>query len=218
MMVRTMGRLPRLATFCAVLMLALPLAAADFAVESGAPLPDGVSGDVKSLLKTEGITVKDPQGKVSAIYWTRQTPFVGSPAAGFGVRMETIPEGALIGLVSLPEGGSDYREQAIPAGLYTIRYALHPEDGNHMGVAASRDFSVLTPVDKDPDPAKNFPFKELVPLTLSVGNPHPTIVRLELAESSKTPHLWEGDAEHWILDLDVAGEPVGFVVHGHSEE
>jgi hypothetical protein len=39
-----------------------------------------------------------------------------------------------------------------------------------------------------------------------------------MAESSDTPHLWQDDAEHWVLDLDVAGEPVGFVIHGHSEE
>jgi hypothetical protein len=133
--------------------------------------------------------------------------------------METLPEGGMIALVRFPEsGGSDYREQSIPAGTYTMRYGLHPEDGNHMGVAASRDFGVLTPVDKDPDPAKVFPFKELMELTKQVGNAHPTIVRLEMAETSDTPHLWQDDAEHWVLDLDVAGEPVGFVVHGHSEE
>jgi hypothetical protein len=132
--------------------------------------------------------------------------------------MKTIPEGALIALVNFPNGGSDYREQSIPAGLYTVRYGLHPEDGNHMGVAASRDFAVLTPVAKDTDPAKNIPFKALVELTKTVGNAHPTIVRLEMAESSETPHLWQDDAEHWVLDLDVVGEPVGFVVHGHSEE
>jgi hypothetical protein len=213
-----MGRLPLLGAFCAVLLLVPPLVAANFSIESGAPLPDGVPDSVKSLLNADGMTVKDPQGKVSAIYWTRKAPFVGDPAGGFGIRMETIPEGALIGLVSLPDGGADFREQSIPAGLYTMRYALHPEDGNHMGVASSRDFSALTPIDKDPDPTKNFPFLELVKLTLTVGNPHPTIVRLEMAESSDTPNLWESDGDHQVLDLDVAGEPVGFVVHGHSEE
>jgi hypothetical protein len=39
-----------------------------------------------------------------------------------------------------------------------------------------------------------------------------------MAESSDTPNLWESDGDHQVLDLDVAGEPVGFVVHGHSEE
>jgi hypothetical protein len=208
----------RATAICAVLALALPLAAVDFSTQPGAALPDGTPDAVKALVRAEGVVVKSPDGKESAGYWTRQAPFEGNPAGGFGIRMKTIPEGALIALVNFPNGGSDYREQSIPAGLYTVRYGLHPEDGNHMGVAASRDFAVLTPVAKDTDPAKNIPFKALVELTKTVGNAHPTIVRLEMAESSETPHLWQDDAEHWVLDLDVVGEPVGFVVHGHSEE
>jgi hypothetical protein len=203
---------------CVVLALALPLAAVDFSTQPGAPLPDGAPDSVKALVRTEGIVVKSPDGKESAAYWTRQAPFQGDPVSGNGIRMKTIPEGALIALVNFPNGGSDFREQSIPAGVYTVRYGLHPEDGNHMGVAASRDFAVLTPVAKDTDAAKNISFKELVEMTKMVGNAHPTIVRLEMAESSETPHLWQDDAEHWVLDLDVAGEPVGFVVHGHSEE
>lgn len=217
-MVANRKSLPLAAATCAFLALALPLVAVDFTTQPGAPLPGGVQDAVKALVRAEGIVVKNPDGKVSAEYWTRQAPFQGEPVAGNGIRMKTIPEGALIALVNFPNGGSDFREQSIPAGLYTMRYGLHPEDGNHMGVAASRDFSVLTPVAKDTDPAKNIPFKELVAMTKTIGNAHPTIVRLELAESSETPHLWQDDAEHSVLDLDVAGEPVGFVVHGHSEE
>jgi hypothetical protein len=210
--------LPRALAICAALALALPLAAVDFSTEAGAPLPDSAPDAIKALVRAEGITVKNPDGKVSAIYWTREKPFEGTPAAGFGIRLKTVPEGALIGVVSFPDGGSDYREQSIPAGIYTMRYGLHPEDGNHMGVASSRDFAVLTPIDKDTEGAKNIPFKELVAMTKTVGNAHPTIVRIEMAESSETPHMWQDDAEHWVLDLDLAGEPAGFVVHGHSEE
>ncbi|MEX2301270.1 MAG: hypothetical protein WD733_10055 [Bryobacterales bacterium] len=213
------GRTIRARVFavCAAFLLALPLAAADFSIAPGVALPDGVADNVKSLLRAEGVTVKSG-AKVAVEIWAREKPFEAPPTNGFGIRMETLPEGGMIALVRFPEGASDFREQAIPPGIYTLRFGLHPEDGNHMGVASSRDFALLTPVDKDPDPAKVFPFKELIELTKQVGNPHPTIVRLEMAESSETPHLWEQDSEHWVLDLDIAGEPVGFVVHGHSEE
>jgi hypothetical protein len=207
-----------LAVWVAVLLLVLPLAAADFSTEPGVPAPDGVPDAVKALVNPEGIVVKGPDGKVNVQIWPRKAAFEGDPASGFGIRMKTIPEGALIALVNYPNGSSDYREQSVPAGIYTMRYALHPEDGNHMGVASSRDFGVLTPIDKDTEPSKNLAFKDLVAHTKMVGNPHPTVVRLEMAESSDTPHMWQDDSEHWVLDLDVAGEPVGFVVHGHSEE
>lgn len=211
--------LPRILAVCACLLLAsLPLVAADFSVEPGVAIPDDVPEGVKALVKSEGISVKNPEGKVTAEYWVREKPFEGEPTNGFGIRMETIPEGALIALVNFPDGDSDYREQSIPAGMYTVRFALHPEDGNHMGVASSRDFAVLTPLADDTEPAKNIPYAEMIVMTKKVGNPHPTIVRLEMAETSDTPNLWQSDEEHWVLDLTVVEEPVGFVVHGHSEE
>ncbi|MBI1357352.1 MAG: hypothetical protein GC160_23670 [Acidobacteria bacterium] len=191
--------------------------AADFTYEKiGAPAdaPEAI----KAMLYPEGVAVKGPNGQVIAEYWGRQTPFEGQPSSGFGIRYDFIPEGAVIALAHFTEEGSDFREQGIPTGWYTLRYALHPEDGNHMGVAPSRDFSVLTPADKDAEPAKNYDFKGLVELTKQVGNPHPTIERVELPEGDQAPNLWENDYELWVLDLPVAGEVVGIVVHGHSEE
>ena len=101
-----------------------------------------------------------------------------------------------------PEKGSDFREQSIPSGIYTLRFGLHPENGDHMGVAPSRDFAVLSPVDKDLEVEKNYDFDALVELTAEVGNPHPTVARLELPEGDDAPHLWENDYEHWVLDLE----------------
>ncbi len=121
-------------------------------------------------------------------------------------------------MVRFAQRWSDFREQSVPAGVYTLRYALHPEDGNHMGVAPSRDFSALTPIAADTEPAKNVEFKALVEMTKKVGNPHPSVVRLQLSEGDESPHLWQDDAGHQILDLKVVDEVVGIVVEGHSEE
>jgi hypothetical protein len=44
------------------------------------------------------------------------------------------------------------------------------------------------------------------------------VARLELPEGSDGPNLWQDDYEHWVLDLPIAGEVVGIVVYGHSEE
>ena len=55
-------------------------------------------------------------------------------------------------------------------------------------------------------------------LSFEVGNPHPTVARVELPEGDEAPHLWENDYEHWVLDVKAASEVIGFVVYGHSEE
>jgi hypothetical protein len=196
--------------------LSLPAAAASFTLEKTAA-PQGAPEAAASMVAGEGVAVKSGD-KVVAEYWGRKDAFEGAPSSGFGIRYDTIPEGAFIGLVHFTEEGHDFREQSIPAGWYTLRYALHPEDGNHMGAAPSRDFAVMTPADQDTELGKNFNFDGLVELTKKVGNPHPTVARIELPEGSEGPNLWQNDYEHWVLDLPVAGDVVGIVVYGHSEE
>ena len=43
-----------------------------------------------------------------------------------------------------------------------MRYALMPDDGNHLGVAPNRDFLLLVRAADDPDPAAVFKFADLV--------------------------------------------------------
>lgn len=194
-----------------------PLPAQKFTAAAGASLPDSVPAATRELLAADGVAVQSGD-VVVASFWMRNAPFEGEPASGFGVRFDNIPEGAFLGVMEFPEKGSDYREQSVPPGVYTIRFGLHPEDGNHMGVAPSRDFGLLCPVDKDTEVGENYDFDGIVELSANVGNPHPTVARLELPEGDAHPNLWENDYSHWVLDLAVAGTVVGIVVDGHSEE
>ncbi len=197
--------------------LLAPLSAASFQSETGPAPSDAIPQGTKAIIAAQAVTVKSGGTEV-AHFWMRTAAFAGDPVDGFGVRYDTIPEGAFLGVVSFPEKGSDFREQSIPSGVYTLRFGLHPENGDHMGVAPSRDFAVLSPVDKDLEIEKNYDFDALMELTAEVGNPHPTVARLELPEGGEAPHLWENDYEHWVLDLEVAGEVVGIVVYGHADE
>ena len=213
-----MRRTFAIGAFVATLIAAVPPThAQEFVAESGATVPESVPDAARELVATEGVSVKSGD-VVVATFWMRSAPFEGEPASGFGVRFDNVPEGAFLGLVEFPEKGSDFREQAVPPGLYTMRFGLHPEDGNHMGVAPSRDFALLCPAEKDLEVAKNYDFDGIVDLSAEVGNPHPTVARLELPEGDNGPNLWENDYEHWILDLAVADTLVGIVVEGHAEE
>lgn len=207
------------ATWTVVATLALtPQAFAEgFTAGSGGPAPESVPDITRQMIAPEGVTVK--AGDVAVVtFWMRSAPFEGEPASGFGVRFDNVPEGAFLGVLEFPERGSDFREQSVPPGVYTIRFGLHPEDGNHMGVAPSRDFALLSPVDQDLEIATNFDFDGIVELSAKVGNPHPTVARLELPEGDEGPNLWENDYEQWVLDLPVAGTVLGIVVDGHAEE
>ena len=211
-------RLHAIVTFLA-LAVSLPLAAADFQASAGGPPPEGLAEALSSMLQTEAVVATGPDGKVAAEFWMRSSAFEGEAMGGFGVRFDAFPEGALLGVVRFPDTGSDFREQNIKPGVYTMRFGLHPENGDHMGVAASRDFAVLITVEADKEPAKNYEFEPLTKMSMdSSGNPHPTIMRLELPDGDESAHIWQDDMEHWVLDLKAADDVIGVVVYGYSEE
>jgi hypothetical protein len=208
-----------LAVLIVLPLVSLPAPAADFSVEAAGPAPtEGVPAAVAGLLQADGVRVKGPDGTVAAELWGRKAAFEGKPAAGFGIRFDNIPEGALIGLIRFPENRSDYREQNIPAGVYTLRYGLHPEDGDHMGVAPSRDFVLLTPAAADTEATKNYGFDDMVDLSYKVGNSHPTVMRAALPDGDGGLNIWQDDHEQWVVDLKVASDAVGIIIYGHAEE
>ena len=187
------------------------LVAADFSASTGGSAsPDGLPAGMAEMIETQAVSALGPDGKIA---------FDSDPVSGFGIRFESMPEGAFLAVVRFPESGSDFREQGVKPGVYTMRYGLHPEDGNHMGVASSRDFALLSRVDADTEPAKDLTFEQLTQLSISSsGNPHPTILRLELPDSNESGNIWQDDMEHWVLDLAIPGDVIGVVVYGHSEE
>lgn len=201
----------------AVLAAAPSAWAQKYTTGSAESVPDSVPEATREMIEAQGVAVLAGDAAVVR-FWMRAAPFEGEPVSAFGVRYDNIPEGAFLGVLEYPGKSSDYREQSVPPGVYTLRFGLHPENGDHMGVAPSRDFALLSPVAKDLDIARNYEFEALMELSAEVGNPHPTVARLELPEGEDGPHLWENDYEHWVLDLKVADTVVGIVVDGHAEE
>jgi len=199
--------------------MSLPAAAGDFQAAAGGPPPlDGLAEALSSMIEPQGVVTKGPDGKVASEFWMRTSAFEGEGAGGFGIRFDAIPEGSFLGVVRFPDTGSDFREQHIKPGIYTMRFGLHPENGDHMGVASSRDFAVLIAADADKEPAKNLEFEPMTKLSMdTAGNPHPTIMRLELPDGDESANIWQ-DEENWVLDLKTASDVIGVVVYGHSEE
>jgi hypothetical protein len=85
-----------------------------------------------------------------------------------------------VGVVSLPKGMADFRGQPIPVGVYTLRYQLLPQDGNHLGVAPNPDFLLAIPVASDPNPEQGYLYKKLVALSAkTTGTNHPAVIALD---------------------------------------
>ncbi len=150
---------------------------------AGAPPADLAAG-FSSVLQKQGVKILSASGSVYCELWlTAQVPS-GPKSSEEGVALPTIPQGALLGVIRFPGAAQDRRGQSIKAGVYTLRYSIHPVNGDHQGVAPQRDFALLVPIAQDTDSKATPAFDALVALsTKASGTPHPAVAQpFELVE------------------------------------
>ncbi len=186
------------------------------------PSNASVNSAVGDVLDSKGYRLVLPDGSTVCEVWLRQNiPSSGAKEAE-GVLFPEIGPSTLVGVISFPAAATDFRGQPIKAGFYNLRYELLPNDGNHLGVAPSRDFVLLVPSASDPDPAAQFKFEELVNLSRkATGTNHPAPLSLVQADST-IPGLSHDDQDHWVFSVrvSVSGEeiPIGLVVKGTAQQ
>src|SRR5262249_3515337 len=110
------------------------------------------------------------------------------------------------------DGFKDYKDNDIAKGSYTIRFALQPQDGDHLGTAEFNYFAVLLPADADRETNSFTKFTPMVKASgklTSSGHPQVLSLRPPSATSSETPALSEPAPEHKAIRLKVPCKPAG---------
>jgi hypothetical protein len=205
----------------AALLIAGSVRAADYAVEplNEGPPADALAPDIAAQLSTTGFKVLRGKRAVAEFWpakkWTIRPDFAPSASV-----LYPLTTGSLVGAVRYGGKTTDFRNQDIKAGVYTLRYANQPEDGNHVGTFDTRDFLVMIPAakDKTPDPIAD---EDLFAASAgSTESTHPAIMPLVKPEASgdlpsirhlEEPDWWvarfgdgSGDGKV-VLELIVAG-------------
>jgi hypothetical protein len=168
------------------------------------------------------ITLDEPTPSVE-IWYRKEAPVQAKSASAAAV-YDRLAASALIGVLHFLRPSSDYRGQSIPAGFYTLRSELMPDDGNHLGVAPSRDFLLLVPPSADPGPETTPNFLEVVALSRQAsGTKHPAPLSLVPAEGGGAPAVTKDDEGHFIFTSTVhlsSGEdvPIALVVKGTAPQ
>ena len=214
-----------LATIGLVLFLSLLAAAQNGKVESTGPLTDSaVPEKVRASLNDKGyrLTLDDP--KPACELWLRKSipaaPKKGPEAAAY----PQLAESTLVGVVHFFQAAADFRGHQVPAGFYTLRYALIPDDGNHLGVSPNPDFLLLIPAQSDSDPSAAFKFQELVTISARTGGTkHPGPLSLPPADKPSTGTVARDDQDHWIFSATLrlaSGEEIPFalIVKGIAQQ
>jgi hypothetical protein len=180
---------------------------------------------LREAIRPETLEVRGTTGVLCDLWLRKEVPVAATQNQDLGVTFGQIAEGTLLGVMRIAAGTTDFRDQKVKPGVYTLRYALHPVDGNHTGIAPQRDFALLSPVAEDPDPATITREDALKRSAKTTGTKHPSVWSLGPGEdSAAAPVLkFQGDSQTWLLTfrLALAGGPkvsIGMVVAGHAPE
>jgi hypothetical protein len=191
--------------FLLAVVLAYPLRAADYKVETIGALTDAaVSEAMRGELAPSGYRVTGGSGVLCEVWFGRVIPQKSA-----GADYSTLQTGTFAGVIRYPGRAGDYRGQGIRPGIYTLRYQTIPQDGNHLGVSPSADFLLLAPAADDKDPKAVIAYEDLVKLSkAAAGTNHPN--PLYLAAPAGAAGTFKTDDEgHGILEVKLKAKPAG---------
>jgi hypothetical protein len=186
----------------------------------GAIADTGASDALKKVLEPKGTRITIGDGPYCDIWLRAGIPAGKSDAQG--AVYTTMGESVLVGVISFTRATTDFRGQALKPGTYTLRYAVHPADGNHLGISPIRDFLALVPVAMDQNPDAQPKFDELMKLSARVaGTNHPAVISLVQAEAGSAPKLSQ-EGSHVVFSAKAKSQsgadlPIAFIVKGIAE-
>jgi hypothetical protein len=179
--------------------------------------PKALDAAISATLQKKAIQLLDGDKPVYEFWFVSELPLTSKPASP-AKALDSAKQATLLGAVSVPKAMKDYRDDELAAGVYTMRFALQPQDGNHLGSAEFTYFAVLVPAKLDTKPGGISDYKPLVKASSKeTATDHPVILSLRPASSTDgdLPKLNEPAPEHKSVRVRVpakAGEEKTSVV------
>ncbi|MBI3119268.1 MAG: hypothetical protein HYZ00_11310 [Candidatus Hydrogenedentes bacterium] len=214
-------------SFLLLLSAVIPAFASDLTVKETEQAPPAeVSEDIKAVLQPKAIQLLGGDKPQWEFWFVKELPLKGTPASP-KASLDQIAEATLLGVVKVPPKQRDYRDDAIEEGVYTMRFLLQPQDGDHLGTAEFNYFAVLVPAAKDQTPGEFNDFDAIADAS-SEGTPtdHPVILSLRPLDSAEAPGMSEPAEEHKALEVSLparvsgAGSaisaPLSLIFYGHG--
>jgi hypothetical protein len=215
------------AAFVLAIMLS-PVNAQEYSVELIDAPPD--ADDISEALAEQfdhGVRVKRGASRTACEIWFCKQWNVDAGFKASDERLYPFTPGQLIGLLHFRRRGSDFRDQTVGSGWYTLRFGLQPVDGNHVGTSPTHDFLVLVDAGED-EPDKNWELKDLMKSSANAaGSTHPAMLSLQRAGDGSQVAIRHDESNDWwvlhVVGTGTANEntqvvPVDVVVIGHAAE
>jgi hypothetical protein len=170
--------------------------------------PKELKPAIAKLLDDNAVQLHDDKDALICEVWFRkEVPVQATPEQiKNGITLREIPETTVLGALRVHKTMTDYRKQKIKEGVYTLRLAYQPADGDHMGTAPNNEFCLPVFADDDKDAALMKP-KALQETSAKVaGGNHPAVLLL-FPPPTKAPEAakLEKDAMNdWVLTRSVS--------------
>jgi hypothetical protein len=166
-------RRPAASAIVALLLLPIGIGAQLTASKADVPPPEEVAAPIRTLL---GPGAKVTTGPATLEFW-----WVAALAVkGTGpVEWSHVAEGSVIGAVRVSGAFKEIRGKTVKPGVYTLRFGLQPQNGDHLGASSFREHLLLSPaaVDKDAAPLG---FEGTIALSKqTIGASHPAALSLD---------------------------------------
>lgn len=170
--------MPRL-VILAVAILAVATASAQPTVT---PLPEKppsqIAPAIAAVLQQSG--TKALVGGATLDIWWAQAIALTADGPGWS----NVESGTLVGAMRVSGPFKEIRGKVVVPGLYTLRYGLQPQNGDHLGISTFREFLVVSPAAVDTDP-KVLGFDGVVALSKQViGTSHPAGMSIDPPEDA----------------------------------
>jgi hypothetical protein len=164
--------------------------------------PKQLSDAVRKVLDNRCIQLQDGKGNTIAEVWLAKEPVGKATAEQIknGLTYREFPQSTILGAIRVAKAMQDYKKQKIPAGVYTLRLGIQPEDGDHMGTSPYNEFALLCPADQDKK-TDLLEVKDLRELSAKTTDNHPGVFVLFPAEkdAGDKPKLVSKTGGHWVV-------------------
>ncbi len=195
--------------------------------EAKTDLPNALAPKVRELFEAKSIQILDAQQKPFCEIWFRKVvPSKATPEqVKNGLTYQEIEQGTIIAAIQFPQPFKDYRNQNVKEGVYTLRLANQPQDGDHMGTAPHAEFCLLVSAERDKDPAIMEPKSLFDHSAKSLEGGHPGVMLLFPNNKPEAePKLVDKGMGHIVvtLPLKVMAKDkattlgIGLTIAGHS--
>jgi len=189
--------------------------------------PAQIKEPISQLLEGNAVQVLDGKGEVYCEVWFRKSvPAKATEAQVMnGLTYQEVPQTTVLGAIRFAQKGKDYRNQDVPLGVYTLRLAYQPQDGDHMGTAPHPEFCLVVSAERDEKPALMEPKSAQDASAKSLSGNHPGVFLLfPNTKPNPKPELSDAGMGHWVLkralEVEVNGKKttigIGLTVVGHS--